>query len=421
MTEGNKKIKALYVGFALFGDEDATGSTLLHIFQGCEQIEWLQACQDYDPAYHRSAYDAVYVSPARSPLYYLVKRVYRKGGVKEESADGAINTNRLGGNPLVGVIRGMLDILPKRYDKITLSKIDEFAPEVIYTLGENIATLRTALFFAKRYNAPIIMHIMDNNEDSMYAGSALTAPFRRMYLRLNEKAFARSTGSLAISPKMAEEFVRRHNIPFSFAMNCLQELHPGAPVQHEKLRLVFSGGLHGGRAQTLTELGRIIREDERLSQKMNLEVFSSPKHIAQFGTELAGTCTLAPYVPKEEMYENLGSADLLVHVESFRENEIEFFRYSMSTKIPECLSVGRPIFCIGPKEICSVEYLARSGACIHTDDLAKVRETLLNIAEGAYDLEALGAQALVCAGEHLSENVSKRVTELFLKVKEGAR
>ena len=39
-------------------------------------------------------------------------------------------------------------------------------------------------------------------------------------------------------------------------------------------------------------------------------------------------------------------ADILVHVESFEKSNM-ICNYSMSTKIPEYLSIGRPIICFG--------------------------------------------------------------------------
>ena len=83
---------------------------------------------------------------------------------------------------------------------------------------------------------------------------------------------------------------------------------------------------------------------------------------------------------KDELKLKLNEADVLVFVESFDEDQIEKTKYSLSTKVPEYLSVGKPIFAVGPLEVGSMDYLRDVAICVVElselgDKLTKALET----------------------------------------------
>ncbi len=406
-------IRTLYVGFSLSGDPDATGNTLKQIFHGTEDIDFMQYCLDYDPALHASVFDTVYISPRKSKMFYLLKQFYRSDGDSYAAKSATANAERRG-NSFIALAKALLDVLPKSVDEPSQKRIDDFSPQLIYTLGENITTLKHAIKQSKRYNAPIVLHIMDDFEPKIYGYTKLTAPWRKKYLKLLEQAYSRSVKNLAISPKMAREYEERHSKPFDFAMNCLSELHPQPKPCNSPLRMVFSGGLHGGRAESLAKIADIISGDVRLNGKLTLTVYTSEGNIALYKDQLEKKLDLRPYVPKEEMYANLGQADILIHVESFLPEEINYFRLSMSTKIPECMSVGRPIFCYGPSEICTVSYIRDKGVGVVAENETDAAEAMICLVTAPELRFELGAKALeIAEKEHLKPSVEARVKACF--------
>ena len=60
------------------------------------------------------------------------------------------------------------------------------------------------------------------------------------------------------------------------------------------------------------------------------------------------------------MYEEMKKASVLLHVESFEEDNRERVKYSVSTKIADLLASGICLFAYGPEEISSIEYLRRN-------------------------------------------------------------
>ena len=102
-----------------------------------------------------------------------------------------------------------------------------------------------------------------------------------------------------------------------------------------------------------------------------------------------------------------------MHCESFDATEVKYFKYSMSTKIPEYLSVGRPILCYGPNDVCTVSYLRENevGFVVEND------QELIMAINKLQDIKtrvALGKNAIeVAKRDHLVKNVSDRVEDVF--------
>ena len=70
----------------------------------------------------------------------------------------------------------------------------------------------------------------------------------------------------------------------------------------------------------------------------------------------------------------------MVFVESFEEKYIDKTKYSLSTKVPEYLSLKKPILAIGPKNVGSMKYLKDVAQCVHdiSDLEEKIEELLFN-------------------------------------------
>lgn len=408
-------IKVLYVGFILLGDPSATGQTLSNIFGNCPHVELLQYCLDYSPNFHRTTHETLFISPRKSRLYTGLKKLYRRHTGREDVDSAAISVVHSGKKSVVGELgKAVLDVLPKRISKESLQKLDAFAPSVIYTLADNIATLKAAHWLSKRFEVPVVIHAMDDVEATLYSALGILRPFRNTYLSLLKKVYARTVWNLAIGPKMAQEYEKRHSVRFSYAMNSISQLNVQPSPKNDCKRLVFSGGLHGGRADSLYEIGSVIQEDKILSSKARLCVYTSKGDVMQYGAKLSSVADVMEYVPRDQMFDNLGKADILVHVESFEQKEIDYFRYSMSTKIPEYLSVGRPIFCYGPDEIATVAYLTEKNIGVVATKNQDIRDALLRLVSDHELRETLGNQAIqVAQEEHLDSVIGARLEKVF--------
>ena len=264
------------------------------------------------------------------------------------------------------------ELIPIRIDRACMQKIVDFAPELIYTLGADINVLQNAIKMSNLFNIPIVLHNMDDLYHTKFDGHTFFQKFaKRKLQKLYKKAYEHSKKSLAIGPKMAKEYEELFGLPFEWAMNCVGDIQ--SEIVPEEHLAIFSGGLHGGRAATLANLAQTLE-----STAIKLEIYTDDKNFVSYESLFVDfkNTTLCHYVPKEKMFDNLSRASILVHVESFEEEYIKYFRLSMSTKIPEYLVAKRPIFCIASKEIATCAYIESSGIGVVADIDEKITDKL---------------------------------------------
>ena len=83
----------------------------------------------------------------------------------------------------------------------------------------------------------------------------------------------------------------------------------------------------------------------------------------------------------DEIKKIMHDADVVVHVESFDEQQMKTTQYSLSTKIIDCLQSGSQIVGIGPSGIASIEYLKRINGVIVVDNKEKIETAIASIVE----------------------------------------
>ena len=70
----------------------------------------------------------------------------------------------------------------------------------------------------------------------------------------------------------------------------------------------------------------------------------------------------------DEIKAIMHNADVVVHVESFDKDQIKTTKYSLSTKIIDCLQSGSLVLGIGPSGIASIEYLKKIDGAVVVDN-----------------------------------------------------
>lgn len=408
-------MKVLFVDSTVIGENSPTGATLANITKGIPNCEFLQYCIDYDPEFHTPCFPTIYEEKKTNLLFYILKSIYRKKYAKKTFA-GCYEVNvSTKGSSLGLIAKFLLDLIPHCLSKKAINKIKDFNPDVIYSLGGTITSLRMTYKLSEVLDTPVVLHIMDDWFTTKYKDCSWTRIGNRIVNRAAEKVLTRTRMNIGICEKMADHYSQKFSIPFSYAMNCIDEVRKYDFNEHERLRFVFSGGIHGGREESLYRIGKLIRETCEFNERINFEIYTSNNCLERYKKALLPVASLYEYVPKEKMFDNMGNADVLVHVESFAPDEIEYFRYSLSTKIPEYMSVGRPVLCYGPKDIATVSYIQKNnvGICAENDD-----EFILAITKllNKCVREEIGKNAIRCAeNEHLVSVVAMRVLSVFEK------
>lgn len=268
--------------------------------------------------------------------------------------------------------------------------LDDFAPELVFfCAGDSGFAYRINDYVVTRYKCRSVVYLTDDYILPRHTVS----PFwwiRRYYIYEKMKVAIRNCDQfLTISDKMRnmyrDIFKKDSIVALNIPKKRTFKLRPmGAPA-NDNIVLVYAGGLHFKRYKTLRLLALAIRKfnlSPEAARKAQLRIYCNqkPTEREKRAIEVEGASNYCGALNSEELSDVLADSDILVHVESFDYNSIDKTRLSVSTKIPEYMSFGKPILAIGPKNIASMEVLSDVGFCINNvkEVDQKLREFLLD-------------------------------------------
>ena len=321
-----------------------------------------------------------------------------------------------------GAVRTMLDSVPYRLSSDLLHDIHAFAPEVIYSCIGNIQLASLVDRLSRLEGAATAVHLMDDWLATKHTDSWIWSWHRHQLVRLSRDLIQRCSACLAISHKMAQEYETVFGRPFGVFMNCVElndaeptppDPHPDAPV-----RFVYVGGLHLGRWQSLLEIGQALDGMAGDRPPGRLVLHAPAEDLASYvaGRRMPRSMEVGGPLPRSEVQSVLQRADVMVHVESFGDAERRFTRLSVSTKIPQYMSVGRPILAYGPGEVASCQYVSASasGVVVGRQDRLDLTEALRRLSTDAGLRARLGRQAwLTALDKHNAEIVRERFRQVL--------
>lgn len=421
-------MKVLYVGFELVGEDSATGRTLSNMLTGIDNVEYMQVCLQPIKSY-TTINNTIFIKPSDSFVSYFISRYsLSKKKLQQLSVNLLFKKNSLSTTPSSEeskkskLKRFIIRILRERSIHISgavFQKVKIFNPDLIYTLGGCSAVLKASVDLAKKLNKHIVIHSMDDYFNTVFTSKTLINSFlRKKYVGITYLSYSLSKMSLGISELMANEYSKTFNLPFSYAMNCVSEFFSPKRITADKTQynVYFSGGLHGGRINSIIMVANLFKRinDRNQNKKLILTVFTDKPNYASFGGKINECASIVNYVPHDEMISNLRKADLLLHVESFDEYNKRYFRLSMSTKIPEYMAAGIPIICFGPNEICTVKFLKDNKCGITAENESELEQVLYAILNNKINLEELAEKACDVCREKFSKNVvQERIEKCF--------
>lgn len=277
----------------------------------------------------------------------------------------ATNTQQRSNNKIKSYLRQFavceLDSLAVKLDESTLEAIRVFQPQAIYTLGASVSILRLVNKLSVQLNIPVIMHFMDNwAEHIQWEDNPLLSLYKSSLKKKMLACIKRCKLVVTISSSMAEAYHEKFQKETLVLMNTVDISRFKGLTSKDTgvIHFVYAGGLHLDRWKALREIALSIQQT---NGKGILDIFTSKDNIELYRSGFE-TLPVAFYeaVPHEQIDEVYQKADVLVHTEIESENLKGFFKYSISTKIPEYLATGKPILFYGPRDMKLFEYLLQN-------------------------------------------------------------
>lgn len=382
-----KEPRILIVNGQSIYDNNATGITLRSIVSRFDVKNVKEVYYSNEKgSQHDKEIESFKLDSSTVPLNCFVRRIIGRRGIDNynksiknldvRSKEGAKNIKVL----IKSFLLGFINASPiKIKDKDIIRIIDDFSPEIVYTLGADIIPLRLASFFSKRYDIPIMIHYMDNWPETKYTLHFILRPFRGLLIRLLNVIQKENPIALVISEKMATAYNKRFAPVLHFAiMNSIDIISDSSITNignnhNDKVILAYLGGLHLNRYKQLVQVEKaIINHNKRNhSNEVRLLIYTSEEDKNKYEDEFdLNYVEFKDYVPHERVFNEYQKADILVHIESFDHKLIDYTKYSLSTKISEYMFAGKPILLYAPKELAVYQYVSESncGICVETFD-----------------------------------------------------
>ncbi len=280
-----------------------------------------------------------------------------------------------------------VDLSAVKITKKDIQEIIRFKPEVIYTLGGGVASLKVSYALSKKLNIPVVIHFMDNwRHHIQWENNPLLKGYKRKLDKYCKLCYSRSNRCIAISPKMAQVYTEETGIKHSYIMNSVRVSdYICAPSKNkEQTNFVYAGGLHLGRNKALFDIANIIDE---LSKSKNINakllIYTSKENADLYSKEFVHfeNTSFLPSVAHEEIKTVYENADVLVHIESDALVGNGFFKYSISTKIPEYLATGKQMLFYGPSDIYLYSFLKENDLAVVSDNKEDLFEKILSLTD----------------------------------------
>ncbi len=282
---------------------------------------------------------------------------------------------RLNSHPTMLYFRSLL-WKRKRWDTEEFRRfVDEFDPELLFfPMGRNLFDAKIALSIAEERGIPLITFFPD---DYYYRYKSDFSPFsflyRRRLSRLLKSLFAKSAYNITVCEKMTEQYEKGFGAPCQ-AMYFSSGITLDGQEKRDPCRFAFLGSPGYGRWRTLLALGNAL---QTISKNLYIDVYAKPHDHEKYEGALSAcpAIRLHKAIPYEEVVSVMKSSRFVLHVEDFRESSKKQTRYSLSTKVSDCLSSGALTVAIGPSDVGSIDYLQKNGAAlVFTDPKTLVEE-----------------------------------------------
>lgn len=269
------------------------------------------------------------------------------------------------------------------YTKELQDWVETFNPQVIFlSFSDDFFIPEIALFMANKFNIPIISSISDdyifNNKFSL---SPLYYIYRRKYKKLIDKIMKYPGDVIYISDKIRDkynDYYNRHGetIYLSSELNTVNQVPNNNPP-------VFSyfGNIRNGRNESLKDIADAL---QKIDTNYRINIYTSERDNKFLkvlknhqGINLKGN------IPYSQVVKETANSSFLLAVEGMKKKDIVTTKYSLSTKVADCLTSGIPTISYGSIECGMISYMMKSNAvCVITKKeelVIKLKEFIDNI------------------------------------------
>lgn len=285
--------------------------------------------------------------------------------------------------------------------------INEFDPELILVqISDCSFILKLAMQISIERNIPLVVY---NCEDYYFKKISPYSPFR-VYSFIEYRKVVRDL------IKTAEHCIYNSEKLRNLYSKCFQHRNSvimtstnitNAVIEQSDCSklptIVYAGNIGVGRHKPLIE---IAQEVYRINRQIRLEIYgSAPNARVTNLLRKQPNIIIKGMVGYEDIIKIMKRSDIILHVESNHKKDYKELINGFSTKIADCLAVGKCLFAYGPKEIASIEYLKKNEVAFVANYKSELASLLSQIITDKSEREKHIRKALTLADRN--HNIAK--------------
>lgn len=308
------------------------------------------------------------------------------------------------------ILREIAWKLVKIDNKAMYDFIDDFGPDIIY--APSYGSLRMQRIVRKikeKTSLPLVSLISDDLYSYRKEMKFIEKIYQFFLRRSMQKTFKMYDKVYTMTAEQKEMYQKI----FHCRIDLLRKsslISYKKHKRHDKLQIIYAGGIYEGREKTLIEVTKAIK---KANNGMLLDVYTASKpEDTTFFEENKDVVKLHKATAYDELIEKYQEHDIALHVESFEAKFAERTKLSFSTKIVDCLQSGGAVLAICPNINAGYKFLKKEQAAVCVDD---VNNIMLAFKEIDDNYEYWQQQAYNC----LQKNFLKKdnVEKLFIDFK----
>lgn len=261
------------------------------------------------------------------------------------------------------MLNGALVLFSRKYARRDLAFVKRqiaarsFKPELVYFSGLSLRYLTLAVLAAEHFNVPmVVLHMDDWMAVETRSFGRWATQRRAQIIRVMKRAAARSLSNTTNSPRLAHVVTEMTGHRHTAANNCCSDMRaflaaPTPPCRQNEIPVItYAGALNMGlQGETIVKpIAGAIAELNAEGVRVHLHIYT-PWEFAPIANSISmpGAIFYKGQVNRQTLAQAYWDSDFLLTTVTYRPKDLLLFKHSLSTKLSEYLSIGKPVISAG--------------------------------------------------------------------------
>lgn len=291
--------------------------------------------------------------------------------------------------------------------------VKDFNPDYIFiAFSKDFFIFDIAMYFAKKYNVPLILSIAD---DYVFCnttkGKLFSKSYRKRYLKMIDTLMKMNVFCIFVSEKIKDKYQKEFGVPGE-VIYIASEITPKKCVGLDLNKdWYYFGNIEFGRFDSLNEIALCL---EKLNSSIKVHVYTKD-YSNLIKTKTSKNLILHPQVPYNELLKILENSGANLVVESFDNHYAKLVEYSLSTKVGDALALGKPIIACGNKDAGAISFLMENDVSYLATDKKELFSMIKKILSKEENHNKYSNQYKLAKEYFSLEKESKKFINLFMK------